>query len=62
MVIVFDLDDTLYDETSYVIGGLKAVSNWGAEKFNLEPTYSLEFMVQVLLKTVGEKYLTSGCL
>src|SRR5690349_1160914 len=35
MVLVFDLDDTLYDETTYVKSGFKAVAMFLAEKFNL---------------------------
>jgi putative hydrolase of the HAD superfamily len=35
MVIVFDLDDTLYDETTYVKSGFKAVAAYLAKQFNL---------------------------
>lgn len=28
MVIVFDLDDTLYDESTFLLGGLQAVASW----------------------------------
>lgn len=28
MVVVFDLDDTLYDESTFLLGGLQAVSAW----------------------------------
>ncbi len=35
MVIVFDLDDTLYDETTYVKSGFKAVAAFLAEKSGL---------------------------
>ncbi len=35
MVIVFDLDDTLYDETTYVKSGFKAVAAYLAEQSGL---------------------------
>ena len=35
MVIVFDLDDTLYDETTYVNSGFKAVAEYLSEKYEL---------------------------
>ena len=34
MVIVFDLDDTLYDESTYFLGGLQAVANYLSTLFN----------------------------
>ncbi len=37
MVIVFDLDDTLYEELAFVRGGFKAVANFLGHKFNLQP-------------------------
>lgn len=33
MIVVFDLDDTLYDESTYVNGGLAAVAAYGATRF-----------------------------
>jgi putative hydrolase of the HAD superfamily len=36
MIIIFDLDDTLYPEIDFVIGGLKEVSNFLEEKYGLE--------------------------
>ena len=36
MILVFDLDDTLYDESTFVLSGFKAVASHVAEKFNLD--------------------------
>lgn len=33
MIVVFDLDDTLYDEATYVEGGLLAASKYGESRF-----------------------------
>lgn len=33
MILIFDLDDTLYDEASYVRSGFRAVARWGEERF-----------------------------
>lgn len=35
--LVFDLDDTLYPERSYVVSGFKAVASWIGEKLGLSP-------------------------
>lgn len=35
-VVVFDLDDTLYDEMSYVIGGLRAVAAYLSMQYELD--------------------------
>jgi putative hydrolase of the HAD superfamily len=34
MVLVFDLDETLYDELTYVTSGLKVVAGYVEEEFN----------------------------
>jgi putative hydrolase of the HAD superfamily len=36
MIIVFDLDDTLYEEINFVRGGLKAVANHLSENYKIE--------------------------
>ena len=36
MIIVFDLDDTLYEEITYVKGGLKAVANYLFRTYQLD--------------------------
>lgn len=48
MVIIFDLDDTLYDERSYVESGLKAVSRFGYSRFDWDPDESFQFMLKIL--------------
>lgn len=37
MVLVFDLDDTLYDEASYVRSGFKEVAKYLSRKYNIPP-------------------------
>lgn len=48
MILIFDLDDTLYDEATYVDGGLKAVADYGAAQWGWEPDRSLETLRSVL--------------
>lgn len=48
MILIFDLDDTLYDETSFVISGLGAVARHGENVFGWDAQRSLEFMREVL--------------
>lgn len=48
MVIIFDLDDTLYDERSYVESGLKAVSRFGYSRFGWDADESFHFMIENL--------------
>ncbi|MEQ8268856.1 MAG: HAD family hydrolase [Parvibaculum sp.] len=48
MVLVFDLDDTLYEERSYVESGLKAVALRGEAQFGWDADVSFRFMMKVL--------------
>ncbi|WP_353430200.1 HAD family hydrolase [Paracoccus denitrificans] len=48
MILIFDLDDTLYEERSYVDSGLRAVAQFGAEEFGWDAGISFAFMTQVL--------------
>lgn len=48
MILIFDLDDTLYDERTYVLSGLQAVAKYGYERFGWEPGESFEHMKNVL--------------
>ena len=48
MVYVFDLDDTLYPEMEYVLGGFGAVSAYLAECYGILQTYSYGFMEEHL--------------
>lgn len=50
MVIVFDLDDTLYDELTYVDSGLNAVATHISGQFNLDKNSVLDKMKDVLMK------------
>ena len=47
MIVIFDLDDTLYDERSFVESGLRAVSQLGLESFGLDVDASFSFMMRV---------------
>ena len=44
MVIIFDLDDTIYNEKSYVLSGLKLVSYYLEKNFNIDKKHSLLFL------------------
>ncbi|MFL1524588.1 HAD family hydrolase [Pseudomonas sp. O230] len=48
MILIFDLDDTLYDETSFVISGLGAVARHGEDVFGWNAERSLGLMLNVL--------------
>jgi putative hydrolase of the HAD superfamily len=48
MILIFDLDDTLYDETSFVMSGLCAVALHGEKAFGWEAERSLGYMQEVL--------------
>lgn len=62
-VIIFDLDDTLYDERHYVESGFRAVANFGFQEFGWEPEASFNFMIEVLdtegRGAVFDRWLTS---
>lgn len=48
MILIFDLDDTLYDERIYVLSGLRAVATYGHDHFGWDPTESFQYMLNVL--------------
>lgn len=48
MILTFDLDDTLYDERTYVESGLLAVARFGEAEFGWDRGESLWFMIGVL--------------
>lgn len=48
MVLIFDLDDTLYDERVYVESGLRAVAAFGAERFGWDAEQSFHLMCGIL--------------
>lgn len=48
MVLIFDLDDTLYDERIYVESGFRAVAEFGRSSFGWDGEASFRFMLDVL--------------
>lgn len=48
MVIIFDLDDTLYDERTYVESGLRTVAAFGTERFGWDQETSFLQMIDFL--------------
>lgn len=48
MVVVFDLDDTLYDELTYVQSGFRAVSGYLCETYHVSPQESYQDMLECL--------------
>lgn len=47
-VLVLDLDDTLYDERSFVRSGFRAVAAWGEERYGLDRAASFATMMALL--------------
>lgn len=50
MILIFDLDDTLYEEASYVDSGLSAVAQYGQGAWGLDAVAGLDFMRDDLAK------------
>lgn len=48
MILIFDLDDTLYNERTYVDSGLMAVAQYGETCFGWDSQASFQFMQEVL--------------
>lgn len=48
LVLIFDLDDTLYDERQYVASGFKAVADFGACRFGWDADASFESLIRIL--------------
>jgi len=48
-VLIFDLDDTLYDELTFVKSGFAAVANYLASSFKINPTRAIDFMMCSLI-------------
>jgi putative hydrolase of the HAD superfamily len=48
VVLIFDMDDTLYPERTYVLSGLRAVADWLAKDFGLEAQACYKQMLQTL--------------
>lgn len=50
MIPIFDLDDTLYDEATYVCSGFNAVALWGEARFGQDAAESLAEMKTLLAR------------
>lgn len=50
MILIFDLDDTLYDESRFVDGGLKAVARHGEELWGWDAVQSLDRLRGILAR------------
>ncbi|MFO7481962.1 HAD family hydrolase [Oceanibaculum nanhaiense] len=50
MILVFDLDDTLYDESRFVESGLRAVAGFGKDRFGWDEADSLAQMRDTLAR------------
>lgn len=50
MIPIFDLDDTLYPERSYVESGFRAVARWGTARFGWSEDNSFECMRELLAR------------
>lgn len=50
MIIVFDLDDTLYEEINYVKSGFKAVANYLAKQYSLNSEKIYTELYNILLE------------
>lgn len=48
MILVFDLDDTLYEELTFVKSGFRAVARYLSEQFSVPVQTGLEFMLEKL--------------
>lgn len=50
MILVFDLDDTLYDESSFVKSGFKTVSEYLSRNYSLPTRLSFQYMLKRIEK------------
>ena len=61
MILIFDLDDTLYDESRFVDGGLRAVARLGQARWGWDAAGSLETLQEILARegrgTVFDRWL-----
>jgi putative hydrolase of the HAD superfamily len=48
MILIFDLDDTLYEERLFVESGFRAVADFGRDHFGLNCIESFDFMIRTL--------------
>ena len=61
MIIIFDLDDTLYEELSYVKSGFKEVALKLEINESIKSTESYEFMIDYLEKN-GRHFILNALL
>jgi putative hydrolase of the HAD superfamily len=47
MILVFDLDDTLYDELTYVRSGFRAVAQWGENELGINAGRSFTLLSEI---------------
>ena len=59
MIIVFDLDDTLYDEIDFVNNGFNEVANYLKKKFGIDKQKSLPFLKKKFLINRKKKIINS---
>jgi putative hydrolase of the HAD superfamily len=64
--VVFDLDDTLYPERQYVLGGFRAVAAWAHSQFGFPEARSFEELNQIFEQgirgTIFDRWLARhGC-
>ena len=52
LLLIFDLDDTLYEEETFVLSGFKAVASMARSRWQLDPKET-ENTLKTLLKTQG---------
>ena len=48
MILIFDLDDTLYDERQFIESGFRAVSNMAQQSWQLDATESFQQLCKLL--------------
>ena len=61
MILTFDLDDTLYDESSFVKSGFRAVSEYLYKNYSISTSTSFRFM-ENRLDTYGRRYVFDALL
>lgn len=49
MILIFDLDDTLYRELDYVESGMRAVALWAESTFDWDPIQSFDELMSLLI-------------
>ena len=55
MIVIFDLDDTLYEESTYVKSSFKAVAFYISEKYSLSENTIFEDLILVPAESVSRE-------